>query len=124
MRATLILFISFLAVSLLVPNHLTASFSNYCLLPSDSTLTHPDTLGISADSLLLQKDSTSLATDSINTKKSPIDAPIYKEAKDSLLYSIDGKKVYLWGEATVKYEQMELTAAYIEYDMDSSIVFA
>ncbi len=124
MRATLILFISFLAVSLLVPNHLTASFSNYCLLPSDSTLTQPDTLGISADSLSLQKDSTSLATDSINAKKSPIDAPIYKEAKDSLLYSIDGKKVYLWGEATVKYEQMELTAAYIEYDMDSSIVFA
>jgi hypothetical protein len=34
------------------------------------------------------------------------------------------KKVFLWGNANVKYMDIELTAYYIEFDMDQQIVFA
>jgi hypothetical protein len=125
LRATLILFISFLAVNHSHANSLTADFSDYYLQTPDSSSFAPDTLSFGADSLALPADSSAIASDTLKNKsKSPINNPIFKEAKDSLLYSIDGKKVYLWGDAKVKYESMELTAAYIEYDMESSVVFA
>ncbi len=132
LTATLFLFLSFLAANYGYPSSLAANLSNYSTLSPDTTSVLTDTLSVSSesltlptDSLSLPKDSASLASDTLKPKsKSPIDDPIFKEAKDSLLYSIDGKKVFLWGDAKVKYQRMELTAAYIEYDMETSIVFA
>ncbi len=54
----------------------------------------------------------------------PLESPIYTVSKDSLLYSVDGKMVYLYGEAVVKYENMELNAAYIEFNMETKVVYA
>ncbi len=45
-------------------------------------------------------------------------------ADDSTIYSIDGKKVYLFGNANIKYEDIDLTAAYIEVDMEKNILYA
>lgn len=58
------------------------------------------------------------------SKKKPIDDPIFSNAKDSTVYSLDGKKVFLYGEATVNYQNIELKAQYIEFDTDNKIVFA
>ncbi len=57
-------------------------------------------------------------------KKSPIADPVFTSAKDSLIYSMDGKKVYMFGEASIKYQNLELTAAYIEFNMETKEVFA
>ena len=58
------------------------------------------------------------------SKKSPFDDPIISNAKDSTIYSFDGSKAYLYGDATVNYQKIELKAAYIEFDMEKKEVFA
>lgn len=118
LKANLFLLISFLAVNFVVPNNLPAALFNYCTQL-------PDSVFLSTDLSILPSDTLSLPTDSLKKKsESPLDDPIFKNAKDSLLYSIDGKKVFLYGDAVVKYQKMELSAAYIEYDMESGVVFA
>ncbi len=45
-------------------------------------------------------------------------------AKDSTIYSIDGQKVFLFGDAVINYEDIVLKAAYIEVDMEQNIMYA
>ena len=118
LKATLFLFISILAANTVFSNPIIATIRDYYLQK-------PDSANVDLDSAAMVADSANITTDTITTKSdSPIDDPIFKEAKDSLLYSVDGKKVFLYGEAFVKYQNMELEAAYIEYDMETGIVFA
>lgn len=79
---------------------------------------------IPADSTVLNNDTTSLEADS--TKKSnAIDAPILYAAQDSMVMTLDGKNMlYLYGQGTVKYQNMDLAAEYIEVDADSTTLFA
>lgn len=58
------------------------------------------------------------------TKESPIDNPIFTNAEDSIIYSIDGKTAFLYGNAIVTYQNLELKANYIEFDMEKKQVFA
>lgn len=46
------------------------------------------------------------------------------KSSDSTIYSINGKKVFLFGNATIKYEDIELEADYIEIDMEQNIIYA
>jgi hypothetical protein len=77
-----------------------------------------------------QQDTFNLMYDTLNNSSDttkidyPLKSPIYSNAEDSLLYSLDGKMVFLYGDAVVKYENMELTAAYIEYNTETNVVFA
>ena len=59
-----------------------------------------------------------------DTSKTLLNDPIDYTADDSLLFSIDNKKVFLYGNANIKYQKLELTAAYIELDMDQKTVYA
>jgi len=108
----------------------------------DSTFLTNHTLLQSSDTIISGRDNTignfnATHNDSIDFSSSlpdqptdstgsdyPLKNPIYSSAEDSLLYSLDGKMVYLYGNAVVKYENMELSAAYIEYNAESNIVFA
>ena len=58
--------------------------------------------------------------------KSSLDLPAFSTAKDSIITEFTGgqRKVYYYGGATVTYQDMELTADYIEYDMKTNTVFA
>ena len=58
------------------------------------------------------------------SKKTPFDDPIISNAKDSTIYSFDGSKAYLYGDATVDYQKIQLKAAYIEFNMEKKEVFA
>jgi len=58
------------------------------------------------------------------SKVTRIDAEINYNARDSMIFGVENKKVYLFGEATVTYLDKELNADYIEYDMSSNIVYA
>ena len=68
----------------------------------------------------------SIAVDSIQQKikKSTIDAPIVYSAEDSIVVSLDGQKVYLYKNAKVTYQQIELTAYYIELDLETKQIYA
>lgn len=70
----------------------------------------------------LQADS--IATDSVKkVKKDPIEAPVYYECTDSMVWSRGGN-AYLYGSGKVNYDKIELTADVISMNMDSSVVHA
>lgn len=85
-------------------------------------------LASAVDSLQLAADSTrtalpdSLAADSLQRKQA-LDAPVSYQAADSIVMTA-GNWAYLFGDGSVKYQQIELQAENIEMNMDSSIVFA
>ena len=59
-------------------------------------------------------------------EKSSLDRPAFSTAKDSIITEFTGgeRKIYYYGGATVTYQDMTLTADYIEYDMKTNTVFA
>ncbi len=67
----------------------------------------------------------SIAADSLNRKKkNGIDWPVSYVSKDSMVYFGATKKAFLYGDANVKYDNMDLTAAKINMQLDSSLVHA
>ena len=67
----------------------------------------------------------SLAFDSINrTRKNGIDAPVEYSAQDSMTYEASSKQAFLFGDAKVKYENMDLQSDKVYMSMDSSLVHA
>lgn len=90
-----------------------------------------DTVGIPGkdDSLkqLPQKDS--LVTDTLKVPvkaQEDITSEVTYTADDSIIISMenDERKVFLYGNAVVKYQQIELTASYVEFNMSTNEVFA
>ena len=78
-------------------------------------------LKLAADSVRTAMPDT-LATDSLQRKQA-LDAPVSYQAADSIVMTA-GNWAYLFGDGSVKYQQIELQAENIEMNMDSSIVFA
>ncbi|MDH6343896.1 lipopolysaccharide assembly outer membrane protein LptD (OstA) [Parabacteroides sp. PFB2-12] len=64
-----------------------------------------------------------IAADTIPARKSPLEAPVIYSAKDSIVMTA-GNMAYLFGEANVKYQNIELQSEAIDIDMDSSQVYA
>jgi hypothetical protein len=57
-------------------------------------------------------------------KKEAIDSPVEYNARDSIVYALGEKKVYLFGEGDVKYKDISLKAAFVEFDMANEVVYA
>ncbi len=57
-------------------------------------------------------------------EKPPIESPVNSTATDSIVYSMNGKMAYLYGDAKVTYQNMELTASRIEFNMETKQAFA
>ncbi len=86
-----------------------------------------DSLFIAKDSLLIV-DKDSLPVDSVTVSKtekiiqlSPdsLQGPLQYNAKDSMIYDISSRKIYLFGTAEVVYENYELRSGYIELDFNT-----
>ncbi|MDX8339439.1 putative LPS assembly protein LptD [Draconibacterium sp. IB214405] len=60
----------------------------------------------------------------VKEEKAVIDEPIDYTAKDSMIVSLDGQKVYLYNEAKVTYQNIELEAYYIELDLETKEIYA
>lgn len=73
---------------------------------------------IAADTMMMD----SVAIDSI--KKPIIEDPIVYSAEDSIVVSFDGQRVFLYKNASVKYQQIELTAYHIELDLETKQIYA
>lgn len=71
-------------------------------------------------------DSIAAVEDSIQKaqKKSALDAPVVYEAKDSMTFFMGTKNAFLYGDANVQYQQIDLKSENIKMNMDSSIVYA
>jgi len=66
----------------------------------------------------------SSADTSKKRKTESIDSPVEYSAKDSLIYALGEEKVYMYGDGEVKYKDIVLKAAIIEFDMTKELVFA
>lgn len=71
-------------------------------------------------------DSVAAVEDSLakHKKKSALDDPVAYEAKDSIVFMMGRNRAYLFGDAQVNYQNIELTAERIEMSLDSSLVYA
>lgn len=72
-------------------------------------------------------DSVAAAEDSIRQaekNKGVLEAPVVYEAKDSMTFFMGSKNAYLYGDADVKYMDIDLKAENINMNMDSSIIHA
>ena len=84
----------------------------------------PDTL-----SQTVHQDSIGMVSDSVPAvtappkKKNALDAPVIYESSDSMVWD-EGGYASLYGSGSVKYQNVELTAAIIKMQMDSSLVHA
>jgi len=79
------------------------------------------------DSLQVADSVSAAKRDSLDLlSKSSLERPAFTTAKDSIITDFsDGKrKIYYYGGATVTYQNMKLTADYLEYDMKTNIVHA
>ena len=94
----------------------------------DLFITTIDTTGQPGDSIRIVYDSAGIPIDTIrNDSAQP--KPLFKDlvkynADDSVKFSIQEKKVYLYGNGFVKYLATELKADYIELDMDKKLAMA
>lgn len=65
----------------------------------------------------------SVHADTVKAKPG-IDSPVEYQAADSMVYDASSGLAYLYGKAQVNYQNMQLTAAKISMNMDSSMVHA
>lgn len=69
-------------------------------------------------------DSEKTVPDSTKESSSTFKSKVDYKSVDSTKYDLVNEKVYLWGGAEVKYEDLTLNADYIEIDMKTNLVYA
>jgi lipopolysaccharide assembly outer membrane protein LptD (OstA) len=81
--------------------------------------------GSQADSTLLNFiESSKPDTVSQAREQEYLEAPVHYPARDSIIYSYSDNKIKMYGTARVTFEDIELTAEYIEMSMDKKEVYA
>ena len=101
------------------------SFSQAVAFNKDSVPPLTDSMKAVMDSIHLA-DSLFKIDSAALQKKSSLEMPAFSTGKDSTVevFSNGQRKVFLYGDVTVKYKDMELSADYMEYDMNTGTVFA
>ena len=85
----------------------------------------PDSLFFVRDSIA-RADSISRSDSLSMLGKSSLDVPAFSGAKDSIVevFTDGQRKIFYYGDVKVTYQNMEITAEYMEYDMNTGVVFA
>ncbi len=60
----------------------------------------------------------------LKINRDALDSPVDYTASDSMFFDVEGKKLHLWGKATMKYGSMDLKADYIILDYGDNSVEA
>ena len=106
-----------LAIMLQVVASIGVSAGDLSFLSDAVTFSLSDTLAV---------DTSVVSVDTLEVKapkKDAIDAPVFYESADSMVWSTDGN-AFLYGSGKVVYDKIELTADVISMNMDSSVVHA
>ena len=104
-------------------------------LPDSISNINLDSLSIALGDTLIYNDTiigdtiiaTSITGDTVIVEaevKTRIDAKVERFARDSIVQDIANRKVFLFGEAVVNYQDITLKANYIEVDLSNNTVFA
>lgn len=86
------------------------------ILPNDTIPSIQDTIPSIQDTILPQK--------KYRISKDAIEKTVTYDARDSIIIDIKGRKAYLYYEANVYYDDIELHADYIEIDFKNSELYA
>jgi hypothetical protein len=90
--------------------------------------TKADTTNINPDSIIVAIDTVRKAPDSLKVKPPPkkgdVETTINYSARDSIRASVDRKLVWLYGDAKIKYGEIELEAEEIKIDYENSTLTA
>ncbi len=81
-----------------------------------------DTVGIRPESSIITADTLAIADN--ETSDDALQSQVKYHAADSIRVDIDGQIVYLYGKATVDYQDLHLQADYIVIDMDNKELYA
>ena len=92
----------------------------------EKVVTPPDSATLARRDSLHRLDSLHKADSVAMLGKSSLQLPAFSEAADSIVEDfVDGRRlIYYYGDVKVKYQDMELSADYMEYDMSTGTVFA
>jgi len=124
MARTFFQYLTALAFVLAVASH--PAGAQVSSLP-DTLMKGHQTLRPQVDSLMMADSLKAAQADSLDLlHKSSLERPAFSTAKDSIITDFrDGRRmIYYYGGATVTYQNMKLTADYLEYDMLTNTVFA
>jgi len=94
--------------------------------PPETLPLTPDTSKVPPPSSAIAIDSTTLASDSLaaKKKKSDIETTINYSATDSIVSTLDGRKIWLYGDAKITYGAIELAADEILIDYGNNTLSA
>lgn len=105
-------------------NNDTIPVKNDSLMPQPKTL-NIDSLNVRKSTATQWNDSLAQVEDSINkSRKSALEDPVAYEAKDSIVFMMDTKNAYLYGNGQVEYQNITLNSERLTINMDSSVVHA
>ena len=92
---------------------------------SDSLKAVNDSIAANRDSIA-RADSIAARDSVAMLQKSSLDAPAFTAARDSIVedFSNGKRMIYYYGDASVTYGNMKLTADYMEYDLNSNTLYA
>ncbi len=78
------------------------------------------------DSALLAADSAKVEPVDTTISKDAITDPVFSTGKDSTVYMLqeDDRRVLIYGDGKVTYQDMEITADFIDFDMEKKVAFA
>src|SRR5690606_18544164 len=85
-------------------------------LPVRQDTIPPDTLSNRSDSLNITSDSLKIQNDSVPPPRGDVETTINYTARDSIRVSVDGKLIWLYGDAKITYGMIELEAEEITID--------
>lgn len=114
---------------------LSSSFTKVILITDSITTSYNDSLAIAYGDTLIYMDtivgnriiSTSIRGDTVideNISRTKIDDKVERYARDSIVQDISQRKIYLYGDAEVIYQDIILNAEFIEVDLNTNTVFA
>lgn len=92
---------------------------NAAQLPTSVTVLSDTTKLPGGDSLQQRID-----TFSLKLSKDTLDAPVHYSAEDSVVVMIQAKKIYLYGKTKTDYQDVSLTAPWVEMDQQTQIMTA
>ena len=92
-------------------------------IPDAASILQPDTTFLIADSTLLIADTIPLQIPVRLSSDAP-EEPIEYGARDSMVWNLEDRKIFLYGATTVKYTSISLAAGFSEFDWSSNLVHA
>ena len=112
--------------------HILRTVSAFCIflgmnfLGFSQDINPPDTLNINpVDSAIVTLPSDTTVTDTVKVaEESDISDPINYSARDSILFDVTGKVIYLFGESKIEYGDITLLADKVEVNWTTNIMTA